>query len=154
NEDDAGSILLALLKEIADAARANADEHLHQVASRDGEEWNIRLAGNRTSQQGLTGSGRSYQEHALGNAPAQLLKFLRLAQELNDLAQLFLGLVNTRDIFEGNFLLLHREQTGTALAERQRLIAAGLHLADHHKPERAEEDEGRQIEQVHRPAIA
>ena len=143
DEDDARSVLLALLKEITNAARAYADEHLYEVGSGDGEERDVRLAGNCTSQQGFTGARRSYEQHALGNAATQFLKLLRLAQKLNNLAQLFLSLINAGNILEGDFLLLHREQTGTALAERQCLIAASLHLADHYEPERAEEDKWR-----------
>ena len=34
DEDDAGRVLLALLEQVADARRADADEHLDEVASR------------------------------------------------------------------------------------------------------------------------
>ena len=38
HEDDAGAILLGLLEEVAHAAGANADEHLHKVGAGDREE--------------------------------------------------------------------------------------------------------------------
>ena len=33
HEDDAGSVFLSLLEEVADPARADADKHLHEVGS-------------------------------------------------------------------------------------------------------------------------
>ncbi len=152
DEDDAGRVLLALLEQIANAACADADEHLDEVRTRDAEERHIGFAGYRTCQQGLAGSRRSNQQHALGNAAAQLLELLRFAQELDDLLELFLGFIHAGDVFERHLLLLHGEQAGSALAERQRLVAAGLHLADHDEPQCAQQNEWRQVEQPGRPA--
>ena len=156
DEDDAGSVLLALFEEVADAACADADEHLHEVRTRDAEERHVGFAGYRARQQGLAGSRRSNQQHAFRNAAAQLLELLRLAQELDDLLQLFLGFIHAGNVFERHLLLLHGEQARAALAERQCLVAAGLHLADHDEPERTQQDEGSEIEQprsaIRRPA--
>ena len=154
DEDDAGGVLLALLEQVADAACAHADEHLHEVRTGDAEERNVGFAGNGARQQGLAGSRRPDQQHALGNASAELLELLRLAQELDDFLQLFLGFIHAGDVFERHLLLLHGEQAGAALAERQRLVAAGLHLADHDEPQRAQQDERRQVQQPARPAAA
>src|SRR3954447_2196952 len=92
DEDDAGRILLALFEEVADAACADADEHLDEVRTRDREERHAGFTRDRAGEQGLAGSGRSDQKHAFGDASAQLLELLRLAQELDNLLQLFLGL--------------------------------------------------------------
>src|SRR5438046_10738821 len=89
DEDDARSVLLALLKEITNAARAYADEHLYEVGSGDGEERDVRLAGNCTSQQGVTRARRPHEPHALRNAAPQVLKLLRHAQQLNNVAPPF-----------------------------------------------------------------
>src|SRR5207248_7232817 len=106
NEDDAGSVLLALLEEIADTARANTHEHLDKVRTRDGEEWNTGFTRYGTGQEGLTGSRRSDQQHTFGNAPAEFLESLRLAAEFDDLLKLFFGLFDARNIFECDLLLL------------------------------------------------
>ena len=53
------------------------------------------------AKQRLAGPGRPDQQHALGNAPAQSLVLLRGLQELDDLAQLFDRLVDTRHVAEG-----------------------------------------------------
>jgi hypothetical protein len=154
DEDDAGSILLALLKEIPDAACADADEHLDEVRTGDAEERNIGFAGNSTGQQRLTGSGRSDQQHTLGDASAELLELLRLAQELDDLLQLFLGFIHAGHVFKSDLLLLHGEQACAALAERQRLVATGLHLPEHEEPDRRDQDERSKLKQPGRPASA
>ena len=86
DEDDAGRILLALLEQVADAAGADADEHLDEIGTGNAEERNIGFAGNGARQQRLAGSRRPDQQHAFGNAPAELLEFLRFAQELDDFA--------------------------------------------------------------------
>src|SRR5207302_2038874 len=43
HEDDAGAVLLGLVEEVADAARADADEHLHELGAADAEEGDARL---------------------------------------------------------------------------------------------------------------
>ena len=47
DEDDAGRVLLGLVEEVADAARADADEHLDEIGAADAEERHARLAGDR-----------------------------------------------------------------------------------------------------------
>ena len=107
DEDDAGSVLLALLEEVADAACADADEHLDKIGTGDGEERHVGFAGHGTGEQGLAGSRRSDEKHALGDASAELLELLRLAQVLDDLLQLFLGFVDAGHILKRDLLLLH-----------------------------------------------
>jgi len=107
NKDDAGSVLLALFKQVTDAACTHADEHLNEVRTGDGEERNVGFAGNRSRQQSLARSRRSNQQHAFGDAYAQLLELLRLAQKFDNLFQLFLGFIDARHVLERDFLLLH-----------------------------------------------
>src|ERR1700722_20245085 len=147
DEDDAGSILLSLLEKVAYAAGADADEHLDKVRTRDGEERYVGLAGYGARQEGFTGTRRSDQQHSLGNTTTQLLELLCFAQKLDDFLQLFLGLIHTGHIFEGDLLLLHGEQAGTALAEGQCLVASALHLAQHKEPQSRDHDDRSEIEE-------
>src|SRR5581483_8865513 len=117
DEDDAGSILFALLKEIAYATCAHANEHFYEVRTGDAEERNIGFAGYCPRQQGLACARMADQQNAFGNATAELLEFLGFAQELNDFPQLFFGFIHASYVFEGNLLLLHGKQAGTALPE-------------------------------------
>ena len=56
DEDDAGRVLLALLEQIADARRADADEHLDEVGAADREERHVGFAGDRAREQRLAGA--------------------------------------------------------------------------------------------------
>ena len=141
DEDDAGSVLLALFEEIANAAGADADEHFDEVRAGNGEEWHVSFAGNSAGEQGLAGAWRSDKEHALGDAATKLLEALGLAEIFDDLLKLFLGLIDAGDILEGDLLLLHGEQAGAALAEGHGLVAAGLHLAHDEEPDSQNQDQ-------------
>ena len=59
HEDDAGAVLLGLLEEVADAAGADADEHLDEVGTGDREERHAGLAGDRAGEQRLAGARRA-----------------------------------------------------------------------------------------------
>ena len=124
DEHDARGILLRLVEEVADAARADADEHLHELRAADAEEGNARLPGDGLAEQGLAGSGRTHQQHALGDPRAHRDELVRVLEELDDLVQLLLRLVDTCDVDEGDRGLVTRQQPGTAAAERQRLVVA------------------------------
>jgi hypothetical protein len=80
DEDDARRLGLGLAKQVADARRANADEHLDELGAADREERDPGLAGDRTGEQGLSGAGRADEEAALGDAAAQAAEFRRRAR--------------------------------------------------------------------------
>ena len=153
DEDDAGGVLLALLEEVADAGCADADEHLNEVRTGDGEEGNVGFAGDCAGEEGLAGARRSDEQDALGDAAAEALELLRFAEELDDLLELFLGFVDAGDVLEGDLLLLHGEQAGAGLAEAHGLVAAGLHLAEEEEPEAEQEGEGRDGDQQVEPLV-
>ena len=154
DEDDAGRVLLALFEQIADAAGAHADEHLDEVGAGDGEERYAGFAGDGAGEQRFAGSRRPDQQHAFGDASAEFLELLRLAQELDDLLQLFLGFFDAGDVFEGDLLLLRGMEAGAALAKAQGFVAAALHLAHHEQPEGDQQDERRNVDQPVDPARA
>src|SRR5581483_3297095 len=151
DEDDARRVLLALLEQIAHARGADADEHLDEVGSADGEEGDVGFARDRAREERLTRSGRAHQQDALRDASAELLELLRLLQELDDLLEFFLRFVDAGDVLEGDLLLRARRQLRFALAERQRLVAAALHLAHEEDPEADHQQHGRPRVQQRRP---
>ena len=134
DEDDAGRVLLGLVEHVAHAARADAHEHLDEVRARDGEERHVRLARDRTGGQRLTGAGRTDEQHAARNAAAEALELLRIAQELDDLLQVFLGLVDARYIVERDAAMRLGEQLRLGLAEAHGPAGAALHLARQEHP--------------------
>ena len=91
------------------------------------------------------------QQNPFGNASAQLLEFLRFAQEFDDLAQLFLGFIHAGHIFECDLFLLHGEQSRPALAKTQCFVSAGLHLPDHYEPQHTQQYEWRELDDGHGP---
>ena len=139
HEKQAGSVLAALIKEVAHAAGADADEHLHEFAARGREEGNARFAGDGFGEEGLARSRGAVEQDPLGDLAAQLLKFRRILQKLNDFTELFLGLVAAGHVRERDLGFLAGLELGFAAAEGHRLLAAALHLADHQEPEKEED---------------
>ena len=112
DEDDAGRVLLGLLEHVAHAACADADEHFDEVGTGDREERHIRFARDGAREQRLAGARRADQQHALGDAAAEALEFLRVVQEVDDLLQIVLGLVDAGDVLERHAALPLGQQLG------------------------------------------
>ncbi|MNF48606.1 hypothetical protein D3C84_298560 [compost metagenome] len=106
DEDDAGRVFLGLLEHVANAGRTHTDEHLDEVGAGNGEEGHLGFACNGLGQQGLTGTGRANHQHAARDTATQTLELARIAQELHQFADLFLGLVATGDVSEGGLDLI------------------------------------------------
>src|SRR5271165_2670167 len=154
DENDARGVLLALLKQVAHAACADADKHLHKVRSGDGEERNVGFAGDGAGQQSFAGSGRTDQKYAFRNAATEFLELLRLTQKLDDFLQFFLGFFDACDVFERDLLLLGGMQPSPALAKAERLVAAALHLPHHKNPKSEQENKRNRLHQNRDPATA
>ena len=127
-EDDAGGVVLGLIEEVAHARSTHADEHLHELRAAYGKERHASLAGHGARQQCFAGSGRADEQHALGYACPQCLKFLARFQELHYLAQVLLGFFNAGHILEGDGRLVRAEEPGARAAEAHGLVlsAPGL----------------------------
>ena len=143
DEDDAGRVLLRLLEHVAHAGGADADEHLDEVGAGDGEERHVGLAGDGAREQRLAGAGRADQQRAARDAAAEPLEFLRVAQELDDLLQVVLGLVDAGDVLEGHAAVPLGQQLRLGLAEAHGASAARLHLA-HEEDPHADEQQHRE----------
>ena len=117
HEDDAGGVLLGLLEEVADAAGADADEHLDEVRAGDREERHAGLTGDGASEQRLTGAWRAVEQDALRDPRAQRLELLGVLEELLDLVQFLDGLVGAGDVAEGDLRRVDRHPLGPRLAE-------------------------------------
>jgi len=151
DEDQAGGVLLAFVKQVPHARGADADEKLDEIGSRDGEEGDVGLAGDGLGQQGFSRARRADEQDALGDFAAQALELLGLLEELDDLLQLVLGLLDAGDVLEGELVAVAGEQAGLALAEGEGLVAALL-AHDHH-PEDDEDDEGGPGEEDAQPLV-
>ncbi len=67
NENDAGSLLLGLGKEVPDPSSPNTHEHLHEIRPTQAQERNLGLTRNGFGKKGLPRSRRSHQQHTLRN---------------------------------------------------------------------------------------
>ena len=77
DEDDRGRLLARGVEQVADARRADADEHLHEVGARHRDERHARLTGDRACDERLAGSRRADEQHALRDARADLAELAR-----------------------------------------------------------------------------
>ncbi len=143
DEDDARRVLLALLEQVADAARADADEHLDEVRAADREERHARFTRDRAREQRLAGAGRAHHQDALRDPAAEAGELLRILQERDDLFDLVLGLFDAGDVLERHAVLVIGEQLRLGLAEAHRLAAARLQLP-HEQEEDPDEQQHRQ----------
>ena len=139
NKDDAGHGLLGLVKQVAHTGSTDTDVHLHEIRAGDGVERHAGLTGTGAGQQGLTGTRRAHQQHAVGDAGTQRVEFIRALEEFDHLFELFFLLVFARHIGKGSglfvfplvldlgFAHVHDTAAGTAAAhhgEEQETCAA------------------------------
>src|SRR5439155_293488 len=149
DEDDARSVRLALLEQVAHPRGADADEHLHEIGSRHREERPSRLAGHGFSEERLARPGRPDEQRPLREPAAQALELLRVLEEIDDLFELLLGLVTPGDVGEGDLRRVAREQLRLGLAEGKRPVPALLHLAQHEDDEAEDEQVRQEAEEEH-----
>ena len=149
DENDARRVLLGLLEHVAHARGTDADEHLDEVGAGDGEERHLGFAGDGAGQQRLAGARRADHEHALGDLAAELLELARVLEEVDDLADLLLGLIHPGDVREGDIDLVLAQQPRAALAEGHRPAAAGgaLHLPQHVEEHQDQQERRRHLQQ-------
>ncbi len=148
DEDDARRALLGLLEHVTHAAGADADEHLDEVRAGDREERHLGLAGDRAGEQGLTRARGADHQHAARDLAAQLLEARRVAQELDQLADLLLGFVATGHVGQGHLDLVLALQLGARLAEAHRALATALlHLLHDKQPERDDQQDRQEVQQ-------
>ena len=117
DEQDGRGVFLGGVEQIADAAGADADEHLDELGAVDREERHARLAGHGAAEQRLAGARRAHQQNALGHAGAEPLKLGRIAEKLDDLLQVVLDAFQAGDVGEGDRLVAGVVAPGAALGE-------------------------------------
>jgi len=109
DKKNAGRVLLALIEEVANPRRAHSDKHLDKVGAAHREERHRSLACNCFSEKGFPRSRWAQQQGALGNPAPELLELLGIAQEFDDLLELFFGFLHSSYILECHLLLNARE---------------------------------------------
>jgi hypothetical protein len=100
DEDDRGCDGLRLGEQVADAARADPDDHLDELRGREREERGVRLAGDGPGEERLTSAGRAGKEDAARDLAAEPHVLVRILQEVDDLDELLLRLVDSCHVLE------------------------------------------------------
>ncbi len=152
DEDDARRVLLGRFEQVTDTGCPDTDEHLDEVRTGDREERDARFAGHRTAEERLTGTRRPHEENPLRNAGTDVVKLVRVFQEINDFNEFRLFFVGARDIVECNFLLLFIIELRFALAEVHDLVPAALGLVQEEEEEDDDDDEWNEPRQELDPA--
>ena len=155
-EDDAGRVVLGLLEQVAHTGGADADEHLDEVAAGDAEERHVRFAGDGLGQQGLAAARIADQQHAARDAAAQTLELLRILQELDDFADLVLGLLDAGDVLERHPDAVFALDAVLAPAEgHQHAAGAAAEIAGEEEVEEPHQNQDRQdpVEQHDQPDL-
>ena len=134
DEDDRGRVLARFLEEAPDSRRAEPGEHLHERRGGLAEELGARLVGDGLGQERLAGTGRAVQQDALRHLRAQPLEPLRVGEEVDDLAQLVLGLLDAGDVVPGDRGLRLRADL-LRLRARHQLQRAPHEVDDHREQE-------------------
>src|SRR6266404_5853686 len=143
DENDTGRGFLALLEHVADTACADADKHFHEIGAADGKEGNVGFAGDRTRKQSFAGARRADHQYALRNSAAELLKFFRVAQKLDQLLDFVLSFLDAGDVLERDFVFVTREHARFRFAEIERAFAGHPDLLTEKKIEKREQEQNR-----------
>src|SRR5207244_9981543 len=107
---------------VAHATGADADEHLNELGTRDAEERHACFTGDRAAEQRFARAWRTDQQHTLGNPRAERGELLWVLEKLDHFLQLLLGLLDARDVLEGDRRLVAHEHARAALTEAQGLV--------------------------------
>ena len=148
-ENDAGRMLLGLVKHVPHTAGTNANKHLDEIRARNGEERHACFASDGPRQQSFTGTGRTNHQHAARNLAAQLLELAGVLEKIDQLADFLLGFFDARNICKGDLDLIGIEHAGPGFAETHGTptATAALHLTHEVNPDRDQQKNGKGIEQ-------
>ena len=128
DKNKARSILLSLLKHIANSTCPNPHKHFHEIRTTNREERDFGFTRNRARQQGLTSSWRPNHKNTLRYRSAKSLKLLRISKKIDNLEKFFFCLLDSSNIFKRHLLLVHGEELRFGLTKTHRPTPGRLHL--------------------------
>ena len=85
DKNDTRRVFGRFLEQVAHTGRAHAHIQFNKIRTGQGEKRHMRFSGNRLCQKRFTGSGRTYEQRALGKLRADLGIPARIVQEIHDL---------------------------------------------------------------------
>ena len=147
DEDDGGRLLARGLEEVADTARADTDEHLHEVGPAHGEEGHPRLAGDGTGEERLAGARGADEKDALRHPGADLLEAAGRLEEVDDFADLLFDALIAGHVIEGRAGALGRVHLGPGAPDRHDAGHLALGTAAHPDEEADDQQDGEQVDE-------
>jgi hypothetical protein len=147
DEDDRRGFVLGLLEQVTHPRGANPDDHLDELGGRDLKERHAGLPRHRAGHQRLPGARTSGQQHAARHPAPQPGEPGRVAQEVDDLGQVPLGLVDPGHVVEGHPHVLALGPPRPRLAKaHQPAGAATLRRGAAQEPSEQEHEQDRRAE--------
>ncbi len=98
DEQNTGSVLFCLVKEVTHPGSTDTHKHLNKVRAAYGKEGHPGLTGDCPCKEGFSGPRGSNEKHTFRYFPSELLKFRGILQKINDLLHLSLGLIYSRNV--------------------------------------------------------
>jgi hypothetical protein len=117
DEDDAWGFCFGLLKQVANAGCADADEHFDKITAADGEERGMGFSRDRFREQGLASAGRADEQNAFRDACANGFIAVRVLEKIDDFGQFLFGFFAAGHVLEGDAGFLFGDEAGAAFAE-------------------------------------
>ena len=117
DENDAGTVFLGALKQVADPGGAHPHEHFHKLGTREGEEGHACLSRNGLSQESFTRSRGTDKQNALGNFRAHGGEALRGFQESDHFLEVLFGFLYSGNVIKFDARLGLHCKAGLGLAE-------------------------------------
>lgn len=130
HEDDRGGSLTGHDKQLTDHAGSLADVFLHKLSAGHTDEGTVGVMSDGTSEEGLTGTGRTVQEDTLGLSDAETVEQLGMLDgKLDNLLDLHHLLLETTDHVVGGIghgLDLHETDEGIDLGREDLVQRVGI----------------------------
>ncbi len=147
DEDDRRCLLARRLEEITHPARADADEHLHEVRPAHRKEGDAGLAGNGSREQRLSCAGRADQQDAFRHTSADLLEATGRLEEVDDFADLLFDALIAGHVVEGRTWAFGRVDLGLGAPDRHDAGHLPLGPAAHPDEEADDQGDRKQVEE-------
>src|SRR4030042_254729 len=117
NENNTGSMVLSLSKEVPDSCCSHSDNSLYDIKTTNGEKRDVRLSSHGSGEQGFSCSRHSHQEDSFRNLPTEALKLSRRFKKLHNLFHFLFRLINSSHIGKGDLFLFLRIDFCPALSK-------------------------------------
>jgi len=143
NKNQARSIFLALVKEIAHSGCPDTHKHFDKIGTTDAEKGNFSLTCHRFGHQCFSGTRRTNQQDTFRYFTPKAGKSFRIPEEIDNFFQLRLGFFTAGNILKGKFFLVFRQQLGPTFTKRHGFATASLHLTHKENPDADKQQHGK-----------